>query len=298
MKRFAPASALVMAAVLMAAPLQADPVEIATARGPVTLAAPPAKVAVFDIAAADTLEALGVAPVGLPTQLYVDYLDRGAAAPIGTLFEPDLEALSTLEPDLIVIGSRSAAQFEAVAQVAPTIDMTISPDVLGDARARLETYGTLFHREAKAAALEATLDARLAEVQGAAKGRGDALIVLTNGPKISAYGRGSRFGWLHDAVGLPEAWPALKPEVHGDAISFEFIAEVDPDWLIVVDRGAATGAAGVSARETLDNPLVAGTKAAKAGQVVYLNAANLYIAGGGYQALMANLAELLAALKG
>jgi iron complex transport system substrate-binding protein len=86
--------------------------------------------------------------------------------------------------------------------------------------------------------------------------------------------------------------------VHGDAISFEFIAEVDPDWLIVVDRGAATGAEGPSAAETLNNPLVAGTKAAKAGQVVMLNAADLYIAGGGYQALMENLAELLAALKG
>ena len=294
MKRFALAAALTLAAL----PALADPVTIATARGPVSLPARPASVAVYDVAAADTLAALGVPAAGLPEKLYVDYLDPKAAAPIGTLFEPDLEALSALAPDLIVVGARSAAQFDAVAQVAPTIDMTISADVVGDARARLAAYGALFGKEAKAAELAAALDTRIAAVQAAAKGKGDALIVLTNGPKISAYGRGSRFGWLHDTVGLPEAYPALKPEVHGDAISFEFIAEVDPDWLIVVDRGAATGAEGPAALDTLNNPLVAGTKAAKAGHVVTLNAANLYIAGGGYQALMENLAELLAALQG
>ena len=294
MKRFALAAALTLAAL----PVLADPVTIATARGPVSLPARPASVAVYDVAAADTLAALGVTPSGLPDKLYVSYLDPKAAAPIGTLFEPDLEALSALAPDLIIVGARSAAQFDAVAQVAPAIDMSISADVVGDARARLAAYGALFGKEAKAAELATALDARIAAVQAAAKGKGDALIVLTNGPKMSAYGRGSRFGWLHDTVGLPEAYPALKPEVHGDAISFEFIAEVDPDWLIVVDRGAATGAGGPSAAETLHNPLVAGTKAAKAGQVVTLNAANLYIAGGGYQALMANLAELLAALDG
>lgn len=294
MKRFALAAALTLAAL----PVLADPATIATARGPVSLPAAPASVAVFDVAAADTLAALGVTPTGLPDRLYVDYLDPKGAAPIGTLFEPDLEALSALAPDLIVVGARSVAQFDAVAQVAPAIDMSISADVVGDARARLAAYGRLFGKETKAAELATALDARIAAVQAAAKGKGNALIVLTNGPKMSAYGRGSRFGWIHDTVGLPEAYPALKPEVHGDAISFEFIAEVDPDWLIVVDRGAATGAGGPSAAQTLNNPLVAGTKAAKAGQVVTLNAANLYIAGGGYQALMANLAELLAALEG
>lgn len=281
---------------LGAAPVLAEPVEIATARGPVHLEAAPQRVVAYDVAAIDTLGALGVAPVGVPEKLYVDYLARGAATPVGTLFEPDLETLSGLAPDLIIVGGRSVAKYDAVAQVAPTIDMTIGTDVVADARARLAAYGLLFGREGEAAELAGALDAKIDAVRAAAAGKGDALIVLTNGPKVSAYGRGSRFGWIHDAVGLPEAYPALVPETHGDAISFEFIAEVDPDWLIVVDRGAAVGAEGASARETLDNPLVAGTKAAKAGHVVYLNAANLYIAGGGYRALMGNLDELLVAL--
>ncbi|MBD3838623.1 ABC transporter substrate-binding protein, partial [Brevundimonas sp.] len=171
-------------------------------------------------------------------------------------------------------------------------------DVVGDLRARLAAYGSLFDKGDAAAILTATLDDEIAAVQAEAKGRGTALILLTNGPKISAYGRGSRFGWLHTALGIPEAYPNLTPETHGDAISFEFIAEVDPDWLFVIDRGAAIGAGGASARETLDNPLVAGTKAAQNGHIVYLDAGSVYVAGGGYTALMTTLEQMRAALDG
>ncbi|MCA0270657.1 MAG: siderophore ABC transporter substrate-binding protein [Proteobacteria bacterium] len=288
------------ALLIAAAPALADPVEIATARGPVPVEANPAKVAVYDIAAIDTLLALGVAPAGVPDELYVPDIEAAAKGTptIGTLFEPDIEALAGLAPDLVIVGGRTATRFDHVAEVAPAIDMTISPDVVGDARARLLAYGALFDRADKAAELAGALDARIAEVQAAAKDKGNALIVLTNGPKVSAYGRGSRFGWLHDTLGLPEAFPNLIPETHGDAISFEFIAETNPDWLLVIDRGAAVGEEGASAAETLDNPLVAGTKAAKAGQIVYLDAGRLYISGGGYGSLMGTLDEMLAALKG
>ena len=85
--------------------------------------------------------------------------------------------------------------------------------------------------------------------------------------------------WLQTALGLPEAFQNLTPEVHGDAMPFEFIAEVHPDWLIVVDRSVVIGEA-ASAQTTLDNPLVAGTTAAQKGQIIALSAAPLYIAGG------------------
>lgn len=293
-------TALVGAILMAAVPALADPVSIDTARGPVLAQPDPARVAVYDPAAIDTLLALGVTPAGVPDALYVPGLKEAAKGvpTVGTLFEPDIEALSDLAPDLIIIGGRTAPQFDLLSKVAPTIDMTISPDVLRDARARLLAYGALFGRQAKADELALALDARIAAARAAAQGKGNALIILTNGPKVSAYGRGSRFGWLHDGLGLPEAYAKLTPETHGDAISFEFIAEVNPDWLIVIDRGSAIGAEGAAAAETLDNPLVAGTKAAKAGHIVYLDAGRLYIAGGGYDAVMGTLAEMLAALKG
>lgn len=284
----------------MAAPAaHAADVTIATARGDVTLPAMPERLAVFDIAALDTIAALGVAPAGVPDKLYVDYLADAAAkaAPVGTIFEPNLEALAALGPDLIVIGSRSSTQGDALAPLATTIDMTVGADLVADARARLLAYGTLFGKQDKAAELVAALDARLAAVQAATAGKGRALILMTSGPKVAAYGKGSRFGWLHNALNLTEAHENLNPETHGDAVSFEFIAETNPDWLIVVDRAAAIGEAS-SAQATLDNPLVKGTVAGSKGQIIYLNPTPLYIAGGGYTSVMGTLGELLAAFGG
>lgn len=289
-------SGLLAVTLAFAMPALAGNVSVPTARGEVAVPATPSRVAVFDVAAIDTLLALGVTPAGIPSRLYVDYLAGLEATPVGTLFEPDLEALAALGPDLIIVGGRSAPQAEALAPIAPVIDMTIATDIPAEGRARIEAYGTLFGRQAEAAVLAAAYDARLAEAQEAVAGQGRALIVQTNGPKISAYGKGSRFGWLHSTLGLPEAHEQLDPATHGDAVSFEFIAEADPDWLIVIDRGAAIGEAG-SAASTLDNPLVAGTKAGKAGRIVYLSAAPVYIAGGGYTAMTRTLDEITAAFR-
>lgn len=273
-------------------------VTVPTARGDVTLPATPEKVVVYDLPALDTLAALGVTPVGVPEKLYVSYLDDavGDATPVGTLFEPNLETLAGLAPDLVVLGGRSAAQKSAVEQVAPAIDMTIGEALLPDARARIETYGALFGKSDKATELLAALDDKIAAVRAAGQGRGNALIVMTNGPKLAAYGVNSRFGWLHDATGMAPATAQINEANHGDAVSHEFIAEADPDWLFVIDRGAAVGEAGQSAKATLDNPLVQGTKAWQAGNVIYLDSADAYISAGGYTSTMNLLGQLQAAL--
>ena len=74
-------------------------------------------------------------------------------------------------------------------------------------------------KEDEAAALTETLDAKIEEARAAVAGKGDGLILLTNGGKISAYGANSRFGWLHGALDLPEAHPGLSDDTHGQAQS-------------------------------------------------------------------------------
>lgn len=290
--------AVTLAPALISFPLLALAAPIDTAVGQVDVS-PAARVAVMDVPAIDSLTALGIPLVAAPDRLYVDYLaDVAAATPdAGTLFEPDLEALAALDPQLVIVGGRSVAQKDALAQIAPVIDMTIGTDMLGDAKARLTAYGALFGKEDRAARLNADLDARLAALADAGKGKGRGLIVLTNGPKMSAYGTGSRFGWILDATGLTEAAPGLTVDTHGASISHEFIAQTDPDWLFVIDRGAAVGERGDSAKATLDTPLVTGTHAWRTGQVVYLDPSSLYIAGGGYTAMTRVLDQLTEGLS-
>ncbi|MBB4001213.1 siderophore ABC transporter substrate-binding protein [Aurantimonas endophytica] len=277
--------------------------EIETARGPVTIDAVPERIAVYDIAAIDTLLRLGVEPDGIPDKLYLPELKSlaGTAETVGTLFEPDLEALNALAPDLVIVGGRSSLQLEQVARVAQSIDMTIGDsDLVAAAKSRLAAYGALFDREDTAQEAAAELDAALERARTAIESKGTGLVLMTNGPKISAYGPNSRFGWIYTTLGMPPAAAGLEAAIHGEAVSFEFVANADPDWLIVVDRAAAIGSGEANARATLDNALVAGTKAWKAEQVVYLPAADVYIAGGGVQALgrvADTLAEAFAAVQ-
>jgi iron complex transport system substrate-binding protein len=76
------------------------------------------------------------------------------------------------------------------------------------------------------------------------------------------------------------------------------VAEANPDWLLVIDRGAAVGQGGEAAAATLDNPLIAGTTAGKTGQIVYLDGAAMYLAGGGFHSVTETLAQLTRAFAG
>lgn len=294
MRLFTLAACFITAAV----PALAEPVTIETARGPVSIEAAPKTLAVYDLGALDTLTALGVPVAGVPDRILLPYLSDAAkdAKPVGTFFEPDMEKLATLAPDAIVLGGRSAPKFDQVSALAPTLDMTVSPDLLASLNTYLTSYGQLFDKEDKAKELAAALEAKVAEVRSVSTEQGDALVILTNGTKMAAYGNGSRFGWLYDVTGLPEAHEGLKTDSHGNAISYEFIAETDPDWIFVVDRSAAVGQEGTSAAETLNNPLVASTKAAKNDHIIYLNAGNMYLSSGGYSGTMEILGELHDAL--
>ncbi|CAH2405704.1 siderophore ABC transporter substrate-binding protein [Mesorhizobium escarrei] len=268
---------------------QALATEIETAKGPVTVGKTPQTLAVFDIAAVDTLNSLGVKIAGLPDKLYVPELAelKHGAEIVGTLFEPDLEALSALAPDLIIVGGRSSPQLAATSRIAQSIDMTMNgDDLFAQAKQRLMAYGALVGKPAEAAALAWELDDALSSTRAAVKGKGTALILMTSGPKVTAYGKESRFGWLHSALELTPAVEDVEAATHGEAISFEFLRDANPDWLIVLDRAAAIGSGEQNARATLDNELVAETTAWKKGQVVYMPAADFYIAAGGVQSTM------------
>ncbi|MEM9632837.1 MAG: siderophore ABC transporter substrate-binding protein [Pseudomonadota bacterium] len=278
--------------------VQAETVNIETARGSVAVPFQPETIAVFDIAAMDTLNALQVPFAGTPERVYVDYLEKAAEGTekVGSLFEPDFEAVNALQPDLIVAGGRSSKQVEALSEFAPTIDMTIWGDgLLDQAKSRLTAYGVAFGKEEEAKKLAQDLTTAVDNVKAQTADAGKALIVLTNGPKISVYGKDSRFGWLHTELGIEPVIEDVKASTHGEAVSFEFIRDANPDWLIVVDRAAAIGEDTTLAAETLDNKLVAETTAWKSGQVVYLDAAKVYIAAGGYQSLMGTLQDLTTA---
>lgn len=278
----------------------AKEVTIPTARGEVTLSAPPAKIAVFDSGSLDTLQALGVKVDGAPDAVKVlPYLKPtfDHAQNVGTLFEPNLEALNALKPDLIIVGTRSAKKFDDVSAIAKTIDLTDNGDKLIESGLkRIDSFGKLFNKQAEADKLKVEIDTLFKQTQEVVKGKGNGLIILVNGGKISAFGSGYRLSWIHSNLGVPMADESIKSAGHGQPVSFEFIQKLNPDWLFVLDRIAAIGQEGKSAKEVLDNELVRQTKAWKNGQIVYLSSAS-YLAPGGAEQIKMDLNAIKTAFE-
>lgn len=293
---------LLLAPILFVAGLTAaSAVDVTDAQGTRDLQERPQTVVVFDLAALDTLDALGVAVKGVPDWAMTGDLEKfrgDAYARVGSLFEPDFEAVAALSPDLIVIGGRSQKHFAALSAIAPVLDLTPdNADFRGSVKRNAEAIGRLFGKEAEVAERLHTLDATTARLREMTADQGRGLVVLTTGGKISAYGPGSRFSEIHDLYGLAAADPTIEATTHGQVISWEYILKVNPDWLIVIDRDAAIGQAETPARALLDNELVNRTRAAQAGHIVYLDPVAMYLTSSGLRAEQAIADSLVAAFE-
>ena len=279
----------------------AEEIVVEHAKGTTTLPAIPEKVLVFNLSALDVLDAIGVQVTGVPGGPKPKHLSKyasGSYVNVGSLFEPDYEAVVAAGPDLVIVGGRSSRNYDDLSKIAPTIDLSASWDNhIGDAKRNALTLGKVFGKEAEVQALVDRLETSTVELQGLAGKAGTALAMITTGGKMSAHGRGSRFSVLYDIYGFKPAVESLGTGVHGQPISFEFLLETDPDWLFVVDRDAAIGQEGQSAAAMLDNEIIHKTKAWKAGHIVYVNAGSWYLAGTGLQALQMNVDEIAGALK-
>ncbi|MBN6076735.1 siderophore ABC transporter substrate-binding protein [Aggregatibacter actinomycetemcomitans] len=278
----------------------AKEVTIPTARGEVTLDVPPAKIAVFDTGSLDTLQALGVKVDGAAdVSKVLPYLKPTLeqAKNVGTIFEPNLEALNELKPDLIIVGTRTAKKFDDVSAIAKTIDLTDNGDKLIESGIqRIDSFGKLFNKQTEADKLKAELETLFKQTKEAVQGKGNGLIILVNGGKISSFGKGYRLSFIHEDLGVPMADPSINVSGHGQPVSFEFIEKTNPDWLFVLDRISAIGEEGKSAKEVLDNELIRHTKAWKNGNIVYLSSAS-YLAPGGAEQLKMDLNNIKAAFE-
>ena len=280
--------------------VRAQDIAVKHAQGETTIPLSPKKVLVFDPASLDMLDALGVDVAGVPTGRLPAYLSKYGSdryEKIGTLFEPDYETVNAADPDLIIVGTRSRAKYRDLAKIAPTIDLsTAEENFVGSVAQNLKLLGRIFGKQAQADALVTKLESAIANLRKDASTVGNGLLVLTTGGKMSAYGPGARFGMLHSDFGIAPAVEDLAAANHGQAISAEFIAKTNPDWLFVIDRDAAIGQEGAAAKGLLDNELVAQTTAWKSGHVVYLDPVNWYLVGGGITSLQASVDQIAKAI--
>lgn len=249
----------------------------------------PKRVVVFDFGTLDTFEALDIDVIGLPKAnmpAYLNAYNKDEYVDFGTLKEPNFEAIHGAKPDFIVISHRQAPLYEQFSEIAPTINLAIdNSDYLASVTGNMQTLGTIFGKEAAATSEIKAINDKVEKVreQTAAMSEG-ALILLVNDGKISAYGPGSRFGLIHDVLGFKPADSSIKAEgTHGQTVSFEYVMDVNPDYVFVVDRSAVVGNSETSAKQVVENDLVKNTNAYKNGKIIYLDANVWYLSGGGFK---------------
>ena len=265
----------------------------------------PARVVLTSHAAADTLDELdledrvvgltqsGVFPDALDTYASDEYTD------VGSLKEPKMDVIAELGPDLILFGARTEAMEPEFAKISDQViagDPDTS-DTVASNRAKVEEIAALFGAEDKAAEQLAEIDERVAETRAKAEDAGTALVLMTSGGKVTAYGPGTRFDIIFNELGMESAGDVAAEGRHGAPLSWEQIAELNPDHVFVIDRDAAIGAEGEAATALLDNPLFNRTSAATNGNVHMLDGQNWYLIGGGLGVLDAMIGEIDSAVS-
>lgn len=271
--------------------------------GETTVQKNPEKVVVFDFGILDTLDKLGIEAAGLPKDNLPAYLKEKYShdkyVNTGGLKEPDFEAINEIQPDLIIISARQQDLYEDFKEIAPTIYLGVdTANFIESFKENTTIIGEIFGKEKEVETELAAIDKDINALKDkAAKNSKNALVILANEGKISAFGPASRFGLIHDEFGVQPADKGIEVSQHGQSISSEYIVEIDPDYLFVVDRGAVVEGGESSAKQVVENELVQGTKAYKEGNIVYLDPNYWYLSGGGLMSTAEMVKEIEKGLK-
>lgn len=257
--------------------------------GETVLEEKPETIVVFDFGILDALSKLDVEVAGVPQAAIPPYLEEYAGSEytnVGSLKEPDFEAIHAMQPDLIIISARQADLYPEFEEIAPTVYMGLdTTDYMNSFETNMTLLGELFGKEQEMAT---ELQAVKEEVATIAKDlesvEGKTSFVMVNEGKVSAFGPGSRFGTVFDVFGYNAADENLEVSTHGQSVSFEYLAETNPDILFVLDRSMAFEE-GAYANTDFENELVQKTNAYKNGKIIYVDPSAWYLAGGGLDSM-------------
>ena len=274
------------------------PRTVTHAMGTTEIRAEPLRVVVLDTGELDSAVTLGITPVGAVTtdvdEGFLSYLqaDAAAVAKVGTIGEPNLEAIAAQRPDLILSNKvRHEELYDELSQIAPTVFAERVGVVWKD---NLRLAATALGREKEA---EAAIAAYEADAEGLGRSLPDRSITLSPlrfvEGTIRVYSKESFIGTVLTDIGI--APPALPPgEFPAFAeISQEQLASADADVLVYASFGAPadSGEAAV-----LAGPLWASLGAVKAGRAFAVDG-DVFYSGIGLRAatlMLEDLREMLA----
>lgn len=267
-------------AMMLAAALPAQAVEITHDLGTTDVPDAPQRIVVLEYSFVDTLAAVGVKPVGI-----ADDEKRDSIVPIytaiigddwtsvGTRKTPSLEVIASLQPDLIIADtSRHEAIYGALSEIAPTISFD---SLTGTYEVAIEAAKTIAHVVGKDAEMEARLAEHTTKMEAAKAEIGDvsgwsAQFIVDNGEGIFLHSPVSYNGSLLAWFGFKSNMPSPDGHTYEEAIvntSLEQLSEINPQ---VILRGKYTDPGLTDS--WVGQPLYDNIDAVKTGNVFDVNA--------------------------
>lgn len=267
-----------------------EKITVTDRKGEIEVPKNPERVVVLDYGTLDVLEEIGVDNVvGVPKSGLPEYLNKyedEKYTDVGGVKEFNFETINELNPDLIIIEGRQEDSLEELSKIAPTVFLgSVGSDYLNSVKNNSKVIGQIFDKEKEVEEKLSTIDVRVNQIKEKATGNNlNALATMVSDGSMSVYGSGSRFNILYNELGFKPTDASIEVSNHGQSISYEYLAEKNPDYLFVIDKGAVTGS-GNPAKETVENELVKTTNAYINDKIVYVDSVAWYVGGAGFKAL-------------
>ena len=254
----------------------------------------PKRVVVMDIGVLDSLDYLDIHPEMLATcssylPKYIDkYKDN--TVDIGQMKNVDIEKINATKPDLIIISGRQSPYYKQLSEIAPTIDLSIdNNNYLVSFENKMRILGEIFDKEDMVTNRLFGIKSKIDTIRTDSRNKNKyGLLVLTTGNSLHAYGPGMRYSFVFDVFGLQTVVNKDRNEdtksPGGKTISYEYILETNPDYIMVIDRDFSVNL-GESAKRLFDNDLIKKTKAYQTNNIYYLDSDIWYLSGGGLESI-------------
>lgn len=240
----------------------------------------PQRVASIAWLGAENALALGVTPVGVADAAY--YRQRmvspqlpDAVPDLGPFWEPNLERLLVLHPDLILVDTWSVVDGAKLERIAPIERVPAYPQGTGGwdfATGTLRRLGTLLQRLAIAEQVVAEAGRRIAVLRQRVEVAGARPVyiglIARNGRNITLYGGSGLIGGVLEQLGLRNAYPGPFSGAGTVTVGLDALAREPEAVILCIDLATATGS---FARTVAGNALWRSLPSVRAGRVGVLS---------------------------
>lgn len=269
----------------------------------------PTRVAVYDLSILDTLDYIGLGKLGitdlalakgnLPAKLS-KFSDKKYKN-VGTLFDLDEEELIKFDPQVVIIGGRSLRNYSRIKEILPHASVVgfdlPQENFFQVVKESLEKLGKIFdqHQE-EFTNLMTLIDQKIIETKEKIQVDKKVLFVSISSRSFSVYADRGRFSVVFDneyGFGFPGILDSedMINKVHGEIVNPEFIKDINPDILFVLDSDSARGNTSTlqETLATLDDSI----NAIKNNQVLLVDPFAWYIMPGGVSSVLTMFDDVL-----